>query len=337
MWPPGVTSSCCWLRGQAVFDVSVVIPAYNSAATLHNAVRSALDQTLPPAEIIVVDDGSTDHTADVASSFGSTVGYLRQARAGVSAARNAGIRAACHTWVALLDADDRWHPRKLEAQAEALESRPDARWAFCDARLVDQASRLVREWSFPSGIETARQLLETAFLYNPVAGSSSAVVASRDCLVEIGLFDTTLAAVEDLDLWMRLASRYPFVHVPGAFVDIMRTRDSLSTHVQLMRKCLKRIRWKNRRLLGPGIHAWWLWNKAYAGVLCDTGKTALRHRLARHGATDLLESAVRSPLRRGPQSLGILIEWLIGRWPGSSVQRIGVSGSRALRTASPQG
>ena len=317
-----------------MFDVSVVIPACNSATTLPNAVRSALDQTLPPAEIIVVDDGSTDHTHEVARSFRSSVSYLRQARAGASAARNAGIRTARHTWVALLDADDRWHPRKLEAQTEALKSRPDARWAFCDARIVDQASRLVREWSFPSGIETARQLLETAFLYNPVAGSSSAVVARRDCLVEIGLFDTALAAVEDLDLWMRLASRYPFVHAPGAFVDITRTRGSLSTRVQLMRKCLKRIRWKNRRLLGCGLRAWRVWNMAYAGVLCDTGKTALRHRLARHGATDLLESAVRSPLRWGPQSLDILIEWLIGRWPGAPAQRTGAGGNRAARLAS---
>jgi glycosyltransferase involved in cell wall biosynthesis len=320
-----------------VFDVSVVIPAYNSASTLHNAVRSVLDQTLPPAQVIVVDDGSTDHTHKVTSSFGSSVLCVRQERGGVSAARNAGIRAARHTWVALLDADDRWHPGKLEAQAAALQSRPDACWAFCDARIVDQAGSPVREWSFPSGIETARQLLETAFLYNPVAGSSSAVLVRRDCLAEVGLFDTGLAAVEDLDLWMRLASRHPFVHVPGVLVDITRTRGSLSTHVQLMRKCLKRIRWKNRRLLGPGIHAWCVWNKAYAGVLCDTGKTALRHRFARHGATDLLESAVRSPLRRGPRSLGILAEWLIGRWPGSTVQRTGVSGSGTLRTVSPQG
>jgi len=319
-----------------VFDVSVVIPAYNSAATLHNAVRSALDQTLPPGEIIVVDDGSTDHTARVAGSFGSAIDYLRQARAGASAARNAGIRTARHTWVALLDADDRWHPGKLEAQAAALRNRPDARWAFCDARIVDEAGSPVRQWSFPSGIETARQLLETSFLCNPVAGSSSAVLIRRDCLVEAGLFDTGLAAVEDLDLWMRLASRYPFVYAPGVLVDITRIRGSVSTDVELMRKCLKRIRWKNRRFLGPGIRAWRVWNMAYAGVLCDTGKTALRHRFARHGATDLLESAVRSPLRRGPRNLGILAEWLIGRWPGSPVQRAGVSGVRALPVASPR-
>jgi len=320
-----------------VFDVSVVIPAYNGASTLHNAVRSALDQTLPPGQVIVVDDGSTDHTPDVARSFGSSVLCLRQARAGASAARNAGIRAARHTWVALLDADDRWHPGKLEAQAAAVRTRPDAQWVFCDAYIVDEAGNFICEWSFPREIETAQQLLENAFLYNPVAGSASGVVIRRDCLLETGLFDTELAAVEDLDMWMRVASRYPFAHAPGAFVDITRSRGSVSTHVELMRTCLKRIRWKNRRLLGPGIRAWRMWNTAYAGVLCDTGKTALRHRLARHGATDLLESAVRSPLRRGPRSLGILAEWLIGRWPGSHGQRIGVSGSRILRTASPQG
>ena len=319
-----------------MFDVSVVIPAYNSAATLQKAVRSVLDQTLPPAQIIVVDDGSTDHTADVASSFGSTVDYLRQAHAGASAARNAGIRTARNTWVALLDADDQWHPGKLEAQAAVLQSRPDACWAFCDARIVDQGGSPVCEWSLPSGIETARQLLETAFLYNPVAGSSSAVVIRRDCLTETGLFDTALPAVEDLDLWMRLASRYPFVHAPGAFVDITRSRGSVSTHVQLMRKCLKGIRWKNRRLLGCGLRAWRVWNMAYAGVLSDTGKTALRHRLARHGATDLLESALRSPLRWGPQSLDILVEWLIGRWPGASAQRTGVGDARHAPLASPQ-
>ena len=99
--------------------VSVVVPCYNGGRFLKRTLQSALDQTLPPREIIVVDDGSTDDSVDVARSFGSLVTVIRQANAGESRARNVGMAHATSDWIALLDADDVWEPTKLEQQAAA--------------------------------------------------------------------------------------------------------------------------------------------------------------------------------------------------------------------------
>ena len=109
-------------------SISVVIPAYNSAAQLARALDSVLAQTRPAEEILVVDDGSTDATAEVARSYGDAVRLIAQANAGAAAARNAGIRAARGTWIAFLDADDEWLPDRLALQTDILDRRPDLVW-----------------------------------------------------------------------------------------------------------------------------------------------------------------------------------------------------------------
>ena len=296
-------------------DVSVVIPAYNAAWCLQRAIRSVLSQTLTPREIIVVDDGSTDETPEIALRFSPAVRLIRQPNRGLSAARNTGIRHARADWVGFLDADDRWLGAKLEAQTAALVAKPHAHWVFCDARIVNARGDQLGRWTFPTDVETQRDLLGRLFSANIVAGSGSGVVARRSCLIDAGLFDENLRSVEDLDMWMRLAARYPFAHAPGEHVAITRHAASMSRNLDVMRKHLLAVRWKNRLLLGRTPNARRLWNRAYAGVLCDTGKTALRHDIASHGARDLIESAIRSPLAMGPTSIDILLEWLIGRWP----------------------
>jgi glycosyltransferase involved in cell wall biosynthesis len=102
--------------------VSVVIPCYNAASFLREALESALAQTHPPDEVIVVDDGSTDNSADIAGAFGLPVRVIRQANQGESVARNRGIEEARSEWVAFLDADDVWRPTKLERQLAASSS-----------------------------------------------------------------------------------------------------------------------------------------------------------------------------------------------------------------------
>ena len=107
-------------------DISCVIPCYNGERFLGAALDSVIAQTLPPAEIIVVDDGSTDgSTADVAANYGSRVTYLRQDNAGPAAARNRGLACARGDFVAFLDADDLWHQDKLARQAVRFEARPE--------------------------------------------------------------------------------------------------------------------------------------------------------------------------------------------------------------------
>ena len=105
--------------------VSVIIPAYNSGPLVEEAIGSALAQTRPPAEVVVIDDGSTDDTAERLARFGPPVRVIRQANGGVSAARNRGLAAATGAFVAFLDADDVWHPDKLRRQLEAFAKRPE--------------------------------------------------------------------------------------------------------------------------------------------------------------------------------------------------------------------
>ncbi len=125
--------------GSEAFDVTAVIPAYNEAQRIAAAVACAREQTRPPAEILVVDDGSTDGTAEVARAAGARV--VRKANGGLSSARNAGLREARSPWVAFLDADDRWWPEKLAGAHEAHAAAPGADLIFSDYRVVYDGTR----------------------------------------------------------------------------------------------------------------------------------------------------------------------------------------------------
>ncbi len=120
--------------------ISVVIPAYNAGRYIGRAIDSVLAQTRPAEEIIVVDDGSTDNTAEIAGAYGDRIRFIRQENAGASVARNTGIAAATGNWIAFLDADDEWLPEKLRLQTEHLERNPDLTWTtanyvrcYCDS------------------------------------------------------------------------------------------------------------------------------------------------------------------------------------------------------------
>jgi len=121
----------------SALPVSVVIPAYNAAPFLSGAIASVNAQTSPASELLVVDDGSSDETAHVARAAGATV--IRQSNGGAGAARNAGVRAASHPWIAFLDADDRWHPDKLASQWAAHQLRPDVAVIASDYLLLGMA------------------------------------------------------------------------------------------------------------------------------------------------------------------------------------------------------
>jgi glycosyltransferase involved in cell wall biosynthesis len=191
-----------------VTTVSVVIPTYNRADRVPTAVRSTLGQTFRDAEIIVVDDGSTDGTAGALASFGDRIRVLRHERnRGVAAARNTGIRASSAPLVAFLDSDDRWFPGKLEAQVrffrdhtEAVACQVREIW-FRHGRRVNPARRHLK----PSG-DIFEASLERCLV------SPSAVMLRRTLLEEVGLFDESLPVCEDYDLWLRIACRHP-VHL----------------------------------------------------------------------------------------------------------------------------
>jgi len=309
------------IEGRATVPIAVVIPCYNYGRFLADAIESVFAQTVQPAEIIVVDDGSTDGTREVARTFVPRVRYIYQDHAGLSAARNTGVCAARIPWIAFLDADDRWLPTKIEAQATALAGNPNAAWVFSDAQIVDYNGTCLKKWTFPYADGTREDLLRGLFLGHGIAGSASSVVVHQSCFKHVGLFDPRMKALEDHDLWLRLASRYQLAHAQGVHVQITRHPSSMSRDVRLMRKYMHRVLWKNRGLLGAGSEAWRFWNHAYSGILLTTGKMSLRRGLVAEGTNDLLQSALRDPFGWGRTSLGLLAEWLIGRWPGTGERR----------------
>ncbi len=187
--------------------VSVIIPTYNRGWTLRAAVDSVLVQTYRDFELIVVDDGSTDDTAEILQPYGPDIQALRQANAGVSAARNAGVRSAKGVFIAFLDSDDRWLPDKLRVQADFFTSHPEAVICQTEETWIRNGKRVnpKKVHQKPSG-----HIFKASLALCLV--SPSAVMLRKALFDEIGGFDETLPACEDYDLWLRVSARYP-VHL----------------------------------------------------------------------------------------------------------------------------
>jgi glycosyltransferase involved in cell wall biosynthesis len=184
--------------------VSVIIPTYNYGHFVVEAVKSALVQTFRNLEIIVVDDGSTDDTARRLEPFRNDIRYVYQENQGLSSARNTGIRMALGEWIALLDADDIWHPEKTDVQlAAALENgRPGLIGSPPSASLPER---------LPPHPEV-RSLHIQDFLTSSKTGPSGTLIR-RGCFDVVGLFDEHLRSIEDRDMWLRVAAKYPAMQV----------------------------------------------------------------------------------------------------------------------------
>jgi glycosyltransferase involved in cell wall biosynthesis len=183
--------------------ISVIIPTYNVAGFVRQAVDSALSQTLRDIEVIVVDDGSTDGSTDTLRDLDDPrLRVIREDHAGSAAARNAGLRLASGELVAFLDADDRWAPQNLERQSAFLASHPEVDMTFSHSLVVDEEGRsLGFKSSSCAGPISLSQLLRT----NEI-GNGSCLLLRREALDRAGWFDPQLAACVDIDVWMRVAS-----------------------------------------------------------------------------------------------------------------------------------
>lgn len=196
-------------------DVSIVIPTHDRRRLLHLALISALGQRDVDVEIIVVDDASTDGTADVVSGVadGRVRLVRRSVRRGVSATRNRGIAEAGSDWVAFLDDDDLWAPDKLARQLDAV-IQADRTWVYAGDVNVDDDLRVLSAFRPP----TPEQVLHSLPRYNPVPSGASNVMVRADALAEAGPFDPELIRTEDWDMWIRLARTGPPALVPAPLV-----------------------------------------------------------------------------------------------------------------------
>jgi cellulose synthase/poly-beta-1,6-N-acetylglucosamine synthase-like glycosyltransferase len=200
-----------------------VIPAYNERDLVGHAIRSVQAQTVTDWEVIVVDDGSSDGTADAVRPFtegDERIRLVSKENEGLSAARNTGIELARAPLVSFLDSDDMWLPDYLEAMGSALEAAPSAGWAYTDAWALDvDSGRFRRATAMAScqppavlpedTVEVMKLLIRQNFMW------VSATVR-RDALVAAGMFDAEMKSAEDIELWFRvLALGYSVVRPPG--------------------------------------------------------------------------------------------------------------------------
>jgi glycosyltransferase involved in cell wall biosynthesis len=217
--------------------VSVIIPAYNAEAYVAEAISSALDQRCPPAEVIVVDDGSTDGTAAVVKGFGPRVTYIHQANARQAAARNTGIRHSSGELLAFLDADDIWEPDKLCRQVELLQSRPDVALAYCGAVEVGPDGAFGQTLAPQLRGVCGREIL----LGRGSVVLGSTMLARRSAMTRVGLFDDRLPPCEDMDLAWRIGLHESIDFVDAPLVRYRQHAAAAHRNLDLMEAAWRRL------------------------------------------------------------------------------------------------
>jgi len=220
--------------------VSIVVPIFNGEAFLETMVETVLHQSFEDFELILVDDGSTDGSADIvrrAAASSTRVIVVSQENRGLAGARNRGIEESRGEYIAFLDQDDRWLRSKLQRQVDFLDAHPKAAMVSCYSALVDEEGRMLG-WPFGGRArENAyHQLLEWDF----VSGGSVAMIR-RECLDRVGLFDTRLRAREDWDMWIRIARHFPVGTVPRVLVGYTRSQNNMSSDEQVMEDLGKQV------------------------------------------------------------------------------------------------
>lgn len=213
--------------------VSVIIPTYNSARYLPEAIESVIGQTYQDFEIIVVDDGSTDNTQEVVENalqgYSNKILYFYQENQGHAITRNVGIRHSVGEYIAFLDADDKWAPNKLERQMTYLDGHPTVGHVHCARIRVDKDGDLLPtprvSIQFLSGNIFYHLLLRKAHI------CTSSVVCRKECLNNVGYFDEHFPdkiGGEDRDLWLRIAKKYPIGYIDEPLVYYRYFTNSLS-------------------------------------------------------------------------------------------------------------
>ncbi|MDP3342372.1 glycosyltransferase family A protein [Frigidibacter sp.] len=205
--------------------ISVVIPSYNRAAVIVPAIRSVLNQSLRPLEVIVVDDGSVDETRQAVESVNDPiVRYVRQDNSGANAARNRGIEESSYQTVAFHDSDDIWLPEKLKLQWTHMQSSGVAASFGRFIRVTESSSKLYPvEKPIDDVISVIR---ETAFHRNFL--STQTLVVDRDVILKIGAFDPLLKRFQDWDVMMRLVGSVDFAFHWEPLALVMDSQDSIT-------------------------------------------------------------------------------------------------------------
>lgn len=290
-----------------MFKVSAIIPTYNHAAYLGEAIDSVLAQTHAPVEVIVIDDGSTDDTEEVLSRYSNQIVAVRQPNAGVSAARNRGAARASGDLLAFLDADDIWLPAKIELQVNRFLSEGSLGLVHCGIEEIDAGGKGLG--AHQDGIEgwAADEML--MFRRSTILGGGSGVMIPRALFIEAGGFDEEMSTSADWDLYYRLATRRRIGFVPEVLLKYRIHRSNMHNNISAMENDMMRGYGKAFENAGPQLagrrrQCYGNLHRMLAGSYFTSGK---------YGA--FLQHSLRA-LMLAPESLG----WFLG-FPIRNIRR----------------
>ena len=195
--------------------ISVIIPVYNAESTIKRAIDSVLAQSHPVDEIIVIDDGSTDNTAEIVRNYGDVIRYFYQKNTGLSGAMNYGIEKAKGEWITFLDADDEWLPGSVESHIKVIAKNPELKWTYCrheevtqNGCLQVQIPRIIEEEIEREGFLSYFRVALAGFGFGKCG-----FMIKRSVFDELGNFDPAMPNGMDRDMWRRIALRYPRIAV----------------------------------------------------------------------------------------------------------------------------
>lgn len=241
--------------------VSIILPTYNRAALLPRAVTSALAQTHPDFELIIVDDGSSDDTTAVVRTFADPrIVYLRRRHGGAAAAENAGLGIARGRFIAFLDDDDEWLPAKLAAQMTAFAEEPPETGVVYTGYWRLQGGR--RSYGPSPSISRRHGDVHRDIVRCRTVVPLVCALVRRECFAVVASFDEALPTSNDYDLWIRMSKHYRFRHLPEPLVLVHGTPGSMSTDPRRNIEAGKRLLAKHAaefRECGGGIAAYFLW------------------------------------------------------------------------------
>ena len=284
--------------------MSVVIPCYNQGRFLREAIESVLHQTYPAAEIVVVNDGSTDDTATVARSY-EGVRYIEQRNQGAPAARNTGVSSSTGDLLVFLDADDRLQPHALATGVESLTANPE--WAFVSGsvRVIaeDGSPRYVPKQQPRSG-DPYIQLLRSNYIWTP-----GVVMYRREMLRAVNGFDTSAGASADYELNLRIAARFPTGRHGRVVLDYRQHPSSMSRDMRYMLKSAVTVRRAERKRAHRSAEGKQAWQEGIAIVQTDYGGRLIRQ----------MKSDLRVAGRRGR---AVVSAWYLVRYYPAGLIRL---------------
>jgi len=221
--------------------ISVVLPVFNGEKTISETIQSVLEQTFVNWELIIINDGSQDSTLDIIKRFEFADPRLRifsYLNAGLAASRNRGIALALGEYISFIDADDLWTSDKLKSQSTALQEHPKASVAYSWTDYIDADGKFVKSGGHTTDTGDVYQKL---LLWNFVENGSNPLIR-KEVFGTVGIFDESLTAAEDWDMWLRLAAKYEFVVVPEVQILYRLSMNSMSANLKRQEKaCLNVI------------------------------------------------------------------------------------------------